>query len=72
MNIVQYFNLQSFQTSWAQRDKPIDWTEPGSTSGLAQVDAKVECWIRETTSYLLNPQPPGSFPHATRVAAHGK
>ena len=41
MITIQIFNTKSLLISWAQRDKPIGWTEPYSTARLAQVEATV-------------------------------
>ena len=43
----QIFNKISNETPREQRDKTIDWTEASSIFRLAQVEAKVGCWIRE-------------------------
>ena len=74
MITIQIFNLKYLLTSWAQRDKPIGWTEPNSTSRLAQVEAKVECWIRLTfkppVTRTLSHQDPFLMRHGSQPTAN--
>ena len=56
---------------WAQHDQLIYWIEPNSTSRHHK--GQKEVLGPEDVAVNSNPQPPpGSFPRATRVAAHGK
>ena len=57
---------------WAQHDQPIDWIEPNSTSRLAQVEAKVECWVRKTSrsTRTLSHQDPFLMRHGSQPTAN--
>ena len=72
---MTYITIYHFRQLFvlAQHDQPIDWIEPNSTSRLAQVEAKVVCWVRKTSrsTRTLNHQDPflvrhGSLPTANR------
>ena len=68
-NILNYCRVTR---PWAQHDQPIDWIEPNSTSRLAQVEAKVECWTRKTTrsTRALSHQDPFLMWHGSQPAAN--
>ena len=74
MITIQIFNTKSLLMSCAQRDKPIGWTEPNSTARLAQVEAKVECWARETfkppVTRTLSHQDPSLMRHGSQPTAN--
>ena len=69
---MTYITILSVIRPWAQHDQPIDWIEPNSTSRLAQVEAKVECWVRKTSrsTRTLSHQDPFLMRHGSQPTAN--